>query len=348
MKSGRALLAAVFVLLAWVSGASAQRSYFAELSTTGVATDPAGNIYAVADAVSAQYLVKLNTAGQIINAAQLPNSGFFDIASYSLAFDPVINALWALRRDGSILLLNPENLQGSVIFNVRSLPTDATAIYDVATGTIGPNGNVIPASSSYGDVAVVWRGETLDLLVSGLSVNNPFITRIRFVQSGQAFQGAKVLASTTAPSAPAPGTYQCYDPTQFDTCGTGGNLPRGVAATPQGAVVTTLPISGRGESVYIFSVDFPEIGAALPTPILSGVMSYGMTFDNANSIHIVGQTAVCGGDPSSLLMMTPAGVRCIPGGDLYGTAFDVAVSPGADVAYTGHPGIGMFAWRLAP
>jgi hypothetical protein len=331
-----------------MSAANAQRTYFAQLSATGIATDPAGNIYAIADAVSAQHLVKMNPAGQIINSAQLPNSGFFDIASYSLTFDPVINALWALRRDGSVLLLNPENLQGGVIFDVRSLPTDVSAIYDIATGTIGPNGNVIPASSSYGDVAVVWRGETLDVVVSGLSVNNPFITRIRFVQSGQAFQGARVMASTTAPSAPQPGTYACYDPNFFDNCGTGGNLPRGVAATPQGAIITTLPISGNGESVYIFSVDFPEIAAAFPTPILSGVMSYGMTFDNANSIHIVGQAPVCGGDPSSLLMMTPAGVRCIPGGELYGTAFDVAVSPGANIAYTAHPGIGVFSWGLVP
>jgi hypothetical protein len=122
---------------------------------------------------------------------------------------------------------------------------------------------VIPGQATYGDFAVLWRGDVLDLLVSGLSVIHPFTMRIRFVQG--TFQSAKVLVSTRAPSAPPPGTG-------------GGNLPRGVASSADGTVVTTMPISGSGEFVYLFNVDFPEAGAGLPAQVLGGSLSSGMTW----------------------------------------------------------------------
>ena len=270
----------------------------------------------------------LDANGNLLGQLPMPNTSFTDIGTNNLVFDPVIPTLWVLKSNGDVFFLNLSTGAWVPLFTVRALPVDVQGVYDVATGVVGPIDGVIPSQATYGDFAVLWRGDVLDLLVSGLSVIHPFTMRIRFVQG--TFQSAKVLVSTRAPSVPTPDTG-------------GGNLPRGVASSADGTVVTTMPISGSGEFVYAFNVDFPEAGAGLPAQVLGGSLSSGMTWHPNGTFYIAGQNAICGGDPSSLLLIRPEGAICLPGGQLFSSDYDVAASTVVPVAYTTRPD-GVWTW----
>jgi hypothetical protein len=303
---------------------TAQPVHFAQLPRTdGIATDPSGNIFVVADATTAKVLVLLDANGTFLGQLPMPGTSITDIGTNNLVFDPVIPTLWVLKSNGDIFILNLSTGEWVPILTVRSLPVDVQGVYDVATGTIGPMDGVIPNQATYGDLAVLWRGDVLDLLVSGLSVIHPFTMRIRFVQGS--FQSARVLVSTRAPSGSG-----------------GGNLPRGTASSADGTVVTTMPISGFGEFVYSFNVDFPETGTGLPAQVLGGSLSSGMTWHPDGTFYIAGQNAICG-DPSSLLLIRPEGATCLPGGQLFSSDYDVAASTVVRVAYTTRPD-GVWAW----
>jgi hypothetical protein len=63
----------------------------------------------------------------------------------------------------------------------------------------------------------------------------------------------------------------------------------------------------------------------------------------SSTFYIAGQNAICGGDPSSLLMIRPEGAICLPGGQLFSSDYDVAASTVVLVAYTTRPD-GVWAW----
>lgn len=326
MKRGLKLLALLMVTLCVSYEVMAQPVYFSQLPRTdGIATDPGGNIFVVADATTAKVLVALDPDGNQLGHLPMPNTSIADIGTNNLVYDAQISALWALKSNGDLYLLNFATGQWEFLVSVRALPVDVQGIYDVATGTIRAIGGVIPNQATYGDFSVLWRGDVLDLLISGLSVVHPFIMRVRIRQG--VFESAKVLVTTGAP----PGSG-------------GGNLPRGVATSAAGIAATTVPIAGFGESVYSFSVDFPETGTGLPTQVVGGSLSSGMTWHPNGTFYVVGQNAVCGGDPSSLLLIQADGaVVCQPGGQLFGADYDVAASTALPVVYTTRPD-GVWAW----
>jgi hypothetical protein len=311
-----------------VAFTSAQPTLFAALPRpNGLTTDPNGNVLVVADTTFARVLVALAPNGSLIGQMPMPGTSISDTTTHNLVFDPVIGWLWDLKGNGDLLLMNLATGQVQPLFNIGTLPVDISAVYDVATGTIGPLSGIVPQTSVYGDLAVLWRGEVLDLFVTGRSVVFPFVMRIRFVQGN--FSSARVLVSTNAPESVA-------------------NLPRGVAVNAQGIVLTTVPIASFGESVYAFLADFPEVGNGFPVVLLGGVLSSGMTTDVNGNFYIAGQNVVCGGDTNALIVLFAAlnDGRCLPsGGGLFGSGYDVAVSPALNVAYT-TLGDAVLAWPL--
>jgi hypothetical protein len=330
MKSAKALISTLIALIFClpIAVAQAQPTLLASLPRPdGVTTDPNGNIFVVADATSAKVLVILAPNGSVLDQLPLPGTSIADVSTNNLVYDPVLGSVWDLQSDGDIFLLNPGTGEGSFLFNIRALPIDISRVYDVVSGTIGSISGIVPQSSIYGDLAILWRGETLDLLVSARSVVFPFVMRIRFVQGR--LSSARVLISTNAPESAA-------------------NQPRGVAVNAQGVVLTTVPITSFGEAVYAFVVDFPETQNGLPVRLLPGVLSSGMTTDGNGTFYIAGQNTVCGGDTSALLFLLAdlSAFGCIPsGGSLFGSGYDVTVSPTAAVAYT-TSGNAVLAWPL--
>jgi hypothetical protein len=293
----------------------------------GITTDPAGNLWVVADATFARILVVLAPDGRLLAQLPLPGTSIADTGTHNLLYDPVLGGIWDLKSSGELMLINPNTGAGGTLLDIRALPVDISAVYDVASGILVPMGNIVPQVSIYGDLAVLWRGELLDLFVSGRSVVHPFVMRIRFVQGN--FTSARVLISTLAPESAA-------------------NQPRGVAVDPRGVVLTTVPIASFGEAIYAWAADFPEAVSTPPSPVLDGVLSAGMTTDGQGNFYVAGFNVVCSGDVNALLILFAGltGGRCLPSaGGLFGSGRDVAVSPTLPTAYT-TTGQGVLAWPL--
>ena len=85
----------------------AQPVHLAQLPRTdGIATDPSGNIFVVADATMAKVLVLLDANGNLLGQLPMPNTSFTDIGTNNLVFDPVIPTLWVLKSNGDVFFLN--------------------------------------------------------------------------------------------------------------------------------------------------------------------------------------------------------------------------------------------------
>jgi hypothetical protein len=98
------------------------------------------------------------------------------------------------------------------LLTLRGLPIDTQDILDVSTDACGVLRDVVlPQFAHYGDIALLRRGDRLDVFVSGVSEVAPFVARLRF--AADQLVSAKVLVA----SRPV-----------FDL-----NTPRGVAVTPR-------------------------------------------------------------------------------------------------------------------
>lgn len=242
-----------------------------------------------------------------------------------MVYGPVLGEIWLLKGIGDLFLVNPTTGAGRHVVNVGTLPVDLSSTYDVTTGTVGRVTSILPLHSFYGDIAVLWRGNQLDVLVSGVTSVQPFVMRIRFVQG--TFMSATTLISSTAVEVDA-------------------NQPRGVAINAQGTVLTTMPIASFGEHIYAFSIDFLESQGSLPMVVAEAVLSSGMDTDGNGNFYISGHNLLCNGDTSALLIV-PAGLTspmCLPStGSLFGSGYDVTVSPAGYSVY--HDAIQQ--WGLA-
>lgn len=169
-------------------------------------------------------IVKLDPAGNIVG--QLVANSFLNS---KLEFVPELNLLVSLDGDGALNFIDPTSLTFTGGIDLNSLPADASAVLDVATGAVSNlSGFIQNSSATYGDFDIRVNGSTIQFFVSGLSQSQSFPFVLRLELEGNTFTRSEVLFASTADSLSiAPQTPR---------------LGRGIAVNSQGIVLTTLPL----------------------------------------------------------------------------------------------------------
>jgi hypothetical protein len=318
-------LIVALILLAKSLDAQIQSGTFTQLRTpVGVVTDAQGNILISHDNVSAPVVRKFSPNGAQLGAVAV--GGFIDINNIGyLARIPASGFVLNQFADGRIITIDPNTLQVVNFLNIRQLQVDVSAVFDLASGTFGNFGGLIlPQNSSYGDIAVLQRGNTTDIFVAGLSVAFPFVLRIRF--QGNTLQSAKVMISSRASAAP------------------NNNLARGVAVNTQNIVLTTLPITRTGGNFDVavaFGADFTEGTGQSPQILLNGadMSSRGIGTDARGNFYVatgaIG-TSLGGAQGSGAVAIFSARlspITLITFGQGVFDSRDVAISPSGATSY---------------
>ncbi len=324
----------LFGLFAAPASAQIRPAVFAYLNVPlGVGVDDQSNVFVVSDRFFALLLTRFAPNGTV--TGEVSFSGLDSAVTLgTMAFDSELGVFWNLWPNGQVAFINSQNGQISPAMDIRQLNIDTSSVYDIETGMIRNFGDlIIPKNSFYGDIAVLRRGEQIDVLVSALSVSVPFVMRIRIV--GDQVISAKALVSSLSTTAP------------------NSNEPRGVAISPNGTVLTALPRQGLGLVIYdkavTFSVDFPEKpdAASLPRVRFTGSPDFvggevdftgnGMTSDSQGNFYVATGTlgsSLCGGS-GELMIINPSFSRlnCSQIGGVLTNSRDVAVDERLGVAY---------------
>jgi uncharacterized protein (TIGR03437 family) len=302
------------------------------LRPVGVVADAQGNVWISSDnannpldsSTSGTLISKWSAQGQQLGAIRV--GGFASINAIGrLARDPESGVIWGLFPDGTVFHVTADG-RYSPSFNVRSAPLDLSRIFDLQSGTLNSLGGLIqPQTASYGDIALLRRGRSLDVFITGYSAGFPFVVRIRYPEQGN--PSGAVVAATRA------------------TLGMSFQSARGIAVNRQGTVVTTMPVQLTNErTIYerlvAFSADFPEGRGNAPSVVFtSGVGSQGMDVDPAGNFLIATGSAgnlACGPGGSGAILVVRADLRdasCLLFPAVLADSRDVAVSPRGDVAY---------------
>ncbi|HYO14914.1 MAG TPA: S-layer homology domain-containing protein [Thermoanaerobaculia bacterium] len=310
------------------AAAGAQFPISGLFNPTGITTDLDGNLIVLSNLQGSLLLSKYSSDGVLLG--QAPFSSGLD---GSLATDPGSGLIFLLNSFGDVWLIDPTDLSTFFFFNVKSVPTDASSIYDVASQTTSAQSGLIQpraAQTSYGDIAISRRNGNFNLYVSGLSVAFPFILRIPLVPnaSGLLVPGTSdVILTSLASAAP------------------NDNLARGVAVNQNGWVLTTLPFNlgpiGNSDFLYAFQEEkAPDKGGTLgvdhkrifPSEFSS---SRGMATDRLGKLYvatgIIGSVCGVGG---ILIFPDFASGLCIPLADqATSSPWDFATSPDGTAAY---------------
>jgi hypothetical protein len=213
------------------------------------------------------------------------------------------------------------------VFSFRELPTDVSRVFDIQTSTLrNATGVIAPQSATYGDIAVLTRGGTIDVFATGYSSGLAFVTRARFAP-GQLEPAVQVLVSSSGPL----------------LAGSPINIPRGVAVNHLGIVATSLPVANAGaapDRAVAFTADFPEGLGFAPFVALPGIdlPSRGMTTDPQGNFYFTTgpfSSSLCGAGARGLIrVITATGEgQCFTIAGPNVDANDVAVAPEGDAAY---------------
>ena len=291
------------------------------------------NVYVTSDATFTTLLTKYSPSG--VQLGQITIGGLLTGALGKMAVDPAMNVIWDLTSSGELLFIDPVTLNGGDAGGIGAWPTDIEHVFDIASGTTRSFvGYVFPNGAQYGDIALLRRGNQLDVFVTGVNGNTsfPFVTRLRFHGTDLntlSFDSARVILSSLFQPGPV----------------ADNDHPRGIAVSPNGTVLTSshVPTSpGNSLEVLIaFSADFPETHTGLPRVVGGGrsIPSQGMTTDAAGNFYVSTRaTGVleCGSGGSGAMLLIPAfNLNQFECGNLNrsGTSEDVAISPAGNIAY---------------
>jgi hypothetical protein len=206
--------------LSWTMGAAFGQNLFTQLGIpNGIATDAAGNVYVQNDSGVQNQITKFTPNG--VPVGNLPIGGFLDAGlTGHLVFDSNSGLLLDLLRSGLLLAINPSTLQVIGGIDLRRVARDARAVYDVALGGVRDySGDIVPGNITYGDLAVLRRGNQYDFYMTGTSIITAFVMHLRLGTVGpQVLLAARLTTAGTV------------------------NQPRGVAVNANGTVITTLPV----------------------------------------------------------------------------------------------------------
>ena len=258
----------------------------------GIAVDVIGGVYVDSDIVSATAVTRFAPNG--IATRQSPSLGPASAGFLGqLDVDPVTGNIYLLTRVGRIFALRPDTLQGAEVVDLGALAFQTfPEVLDVSTGT---RRFVTFGTPVWGDIALRRVDSArLDVFVTGTASADgfPFVMRVRVD-----FQSGGIAAQIMAYSAV--------------TFGAGFSQPRGVAVSPQGLLLTSLPVRPPGAVLFqdagvVMSAGFPQDSALPPTvvPGLFGLTSRGMTSDAAGNFYVASGLAsnACGAAGSGALI----------------------------------------------
>lgn len=314
----------------------------------GVAVGRGGNVFVSHDLVFDSGITRFSAGGRPELTAAF---GGITVGQYgALARDPGDGRLWHLLADGRLELVDPVTLARAPVLHLRELGIDASAFYDVATGVVTQLGGVVqPGFSQYNDLAVRVVGNQRVLLVSGISPGGfPFVVRLRL--GGDQVLERRVILASSARTGPAQAP--------------GDAMSRGIAVSPQGLVLTTLPLLGTQLTTYdrlfAFAADFVP-GLSVPPRLVlpqAFVSSRGMAADangnffvttSAAGIVAPGLIAGTGQSSGGALVILPAALnRIIAVGEVPGSLTmhfrGVDVDRGARRAYVATDRHGVVAF----
>lgn len=191
---------------------------------TGIETDHEGNVFVYDSTSSGMDLVRKYTPQrQFLGAVQVHSPYSIAVPGGYLARDPNTGLIFMLLTEGEMRVLNPINGQMSRLFDLRALNIDTSTVYDVATSrSLEYSGGLIVPPFQWGDFAVLARGNRVDFFISGKAPAHTFLARVRVENA--VIVSAKALVFS-----------------QLTTAGN-VNLTRGVAVSPAGIVLTTVPV----------------------------------------------------------------------------------------------------------
>lgn len=156
------------------------------------------NILIAHDNVTASVVSKFTPNSELLGSSVIEGVTGINTIGF-LAEIPSTGQILDMLPDGRLLLLDPISGDTGLVLAMQSIPVDASAIVDIASGTIDAFEGLIQTQfSSFGDIAVFETDNLLDVFVTALSQAQtfPFVVRLRFVDGN--FQEAKVLMSSRA------------------------------------------------------------------------------------------------------------------------------------------------------
>jgi hypothetical protein len=334
-------IAAAAVLAASLAPSGRAQSLFATLSVPGgIVTDAQGNLFVehgTTNPFAPMQTTKYQPTGVVMG-----NYTTGGLNGSRFALDPGVSALWAMDSSGQIRIMDPATGASGNYFSLRQIPIDTSHIYDVNIDQVRDFCGIIKTYSSwYGDIAVLRRGSRLDVFVSGVSDlgSIPFVIRIHMLPA-PAY--AQMIVASSASSLPV----TCYS----GACGSQGR-PYGIAVSPNGTVLTTLPLNnGKGGNppfAFTFSADFDPVTAVNPPRAILGGLngkgfgSNGMASDNSGRFFVAADlgttTLYCPMTVAAGVLMLPASldsVTCLGGlGAVTDETRDVAATPKGDAVY---------------
>ncbi|MDH3598197.1 MAG: hypothetical protein OEU26_01005 [Candidatus Tectomicrobia bacterium] len=282
----------VLSLLTWLCGydpTHTQAQTGQELFTNqltmpeGLAADLQGRVVAHSSGASSTVLTQFTPEGAASIQAPVGIPGPIDSLRFmgsQLDTDPVSGRIYLLSPNGDVLAIAPDTLQEiSTRISIRSLDVDTSAVFDVSEDSFNPFN--LTSETLYGDIAVFHSQvgnapEKLELFLTGLSDDFPFVLRLRLDPAAGNVLSARVVLTSTAP---APDSL---------------SFPRGIAVNTLGMALTTLPVStvdaviGCPDAVVAFMHDFSDDEINLPEVLSAsdGIPSWGMTTDANDNFYL--------------------------------------------------------------
>lgn len=316
------IMGLILVLSSYETWAQAQ--VFAQVPIpVGVATDADGSVFVTHDGTP-PVLSKFDPGANFLGASAL--------GTFQGRIAPLSNGnMLHLDFNGTLSVFDPAgNRQDLLNFKQANFPVDISSVYDMATGRFSNLGGIVlpqAPGTVYGDIAVLETSNSIELYVTGASVQTFFFVMQVTIQGNSA--SGKVVVSTSATTAPE------------------NTQPRGVAVNDNGIVLTTLPVVPTG-SVAGFDVlvAFQHgFGSNNPPQYIddTDVTSLGMTTDSDGNFYIatgsVG-TSLAGTLGSGAVVVVSADLRQYLGVFPFApdtftlmSSEDVAVSPRGDRMY---------------
>jgi hypothetical protein len=155
----------------WALGASpalGQILFTQVFNPNRVTTDVNGNVFIQHDTGSQNVLTQFAPNG--VPVASIAIGGFLDLGlTGRLVTEPVLGLIFYLTQFGLLLLLSPDTLQFIGGADLRAIPPDASAVYDVGTGTV-LYPKVLPSSTlSTAGTTNLPRGVTVNRFGAGFT-----------------------------------------------------------------------------------------------------------------------------------------------------------------------------------
>jgi hypothetical protein len=314
----------------------------------GVALSRDDSIFVHNDTGLANVVTKFTPERTI--AGEITLGGFADLGlTGRMALDPGNGLLLHLSSMGLLQAINHDSGVVSLILDLRNpqvIPIDTSRAYDLPLGRVRDfSGEILQFDGfqpriNFGDIALLRRGNRVDLFITGVSVITAFIMRLTFPENGPP-EARVLVASSVQVGGEVP--FGRPLPTPSNPAGDRAgfiNVPRGVAVNGSGTVLTSLPVPNKDVAIAL-SADYNPSSGPPPTTILGGqdLFARGMTTDNAGNFYLATGTigtSACGVTGSGALVIVPRTLGALSCGSLgvaLADSLDVAVNTAGTRAY---------------